>query len=96
MRLRTYILFVVLLSLLGLCTVHEVISQMRMKYRLAELLRQEDQLKMELKQLRDVDLARLQSPENLERLIRDMDLKYGPLKPLREVELAPLVYHQNR
>jgi hypothetical protein len=86
MKLRTYILFVVLLSLLGLCTVYESMRQTRIRYRLGELQSQEKAAQAELVKLRS-DLSRLMTPTRLESLNTSNSLNLVPLTPLPDVEL---------
>ncbi len=85
MRLQTYVLFVVLLTLLGLCTVHEVAVRTRERYDIARLLAEEERLGQELSTL-DAQLGELTSPTHLERLNQDLRLGLVPLKPVAELE----------
>ncbi len=81
MPLRTYVLLIILFSLLGLCTVHEVTRQTEARYRIARMLADEQRLREEAALLQK-DLAALKDPARLERLNREMDLRFRPLRPL--------------
>jgi cell division protein FtsL len=85
MLLRTFLLLITLLSLLGLCTVHEAMKQTRMRYRMAETLAEEERLRQELVVLK-AEVASLANPTRLEQLARDTDPDLVPLLPMPELE----------
>ena len=85
MPLRTYLLFLALLSLLGLCTVHEAMRETRTRYRMAEALGEEERLRHDLMQLK-AEVAALTHPAHLELVLREADPSLVPLLPVPELE----------
>lgn len=85
MSLRTYIISIALLSLLGLCTVYEVMGQTRVKYDLGRYVQREQVLCREVEKLR-ADLAGLMTPRRLEAINREKGLGLVPLKPISPLE----------
>lgn len=85
MRLRAYVLFLVLTALVGLCAVHERVVETRTRYRLAELLAEEERLKEELTRLHG-RTVRLASPARLEALNNELDLHLTPMQPVAVAE----------
>jgi hypothetical protein len=81
MRLRTYLLFLALLALIGLCTVHEAIHRTRARYRLGRLIAQEERREEEIARLR-AELAHLRSPARLEEANAALGLGREPLVTL--------------
>jgi len=79
MRVRTFILFMALLAVLGLVTVQETARQTRVRYRLAELARTEERMKARVAALA-AEEARLSEPRRLERLVTEHGLALVPLK----------------
>ncbi len=87
MQLRTYILLVTLLALLGLCTVHEVIRQTHARYSIGQLLSKEEHLRQEFAEIK-TELADLRSVSRLDEVTADIGQEFVPLQPVVEVELA--------
>lgn len=87
MRLRTFILSLVLLTLLGLCTVRTVVRRTQVQYRLGALLVNEEQVKYDMARLK-AEVAQLRDPQRLEELSREENTAYQPLQALPPVELA--------
>ena len=79
MRIRTFILFMMLLAVLGLATVQEAAKQTRIRYRLAELAREEEQMRARVAKLA-AEEARLSEPKRLERLAAEQGLRLIPLR----------------
>jgi len=88
MPLRTYFLFLLLLALIGLCTVHEAMKQTRARYRLAEMLAEEERLRRDLASLK-AEIAALTEPARLEDMARQSGRRFTPLLPMPELELRP-------
>ncbi len=84
MRLRTYILFLLLLALIGFWTVHEAVNRTRDRYRLGRLLTQEERLREDLARIR-ADLAGLRSPARLEEANAALGLERAPMATLPPV-----------
>jgi len=78
MRLTTFVLFVALLSLLGLLTVHEEVGRIRSGYAAAALLAERDRLRVLVADV-SAEIAMLQAPERLARLNRELALGLRPL-----------------
>ena len=96
MKVRTYILFVILFALLGLCTVHAVVKQTQARYQMAELVAREEALNQELIRLRDVELEMLQNPERLKQLNQELNLGLRPLLSVEGESLNRVAVHSVR
>jgi hypothetical protein len=81
--LGTYLLFLVLMTLLGLLTVHEAVGRTETRYRAAALLAKEERLLQDLARLR-AETTALSAPARLERLNAEAGLGLVPLAPAVE------------
>ena len=72
---RGFVLGVLLLAIVGVCTVRETNKQIQSRYELDQLTRREDEMKQRIARLHTDEQA-LRSPARLARLVRDkrMDL----------------------
>lgn len=77
MRLSTFVLFVALFALLGLCVVHEETSRVRVGYEMGRMLAERERLSAELADA-EAELALLVAPERLARLNEELALGLGP------------------
>ncbi|MFW5858055.1 MAG: hypothetical protein ACOCX4_09265 [Planctomycetota bacterium] len=81
MRLTTYVLFVTLLSLLGLLAVHEEARRVRCGYQAAKLLAERDRLRLAVLD-REAEIAALTTPQRLARWNEKLGLDLAPVRPL--------------
>lgn len=84
MPLRSYLLAILLMTLIGLSVVHEVVGQIRLRYRIARTLAQEKELKCRLAELR-TRWAELTSPLRLSRLQAEKKLLFVPLATVEDL-----------
>jgi cell division protein FtsB len=70
---RAFVLGMVLLAIVGVCTVRETNKQIQARYELEQLTRREDEAKKRLARLRTDEQA-LRSPARLAKLVRDKRL----------------------
>ncbi|MCX7935705.1 MAG: hypothetical protein N3A66_10670, partial [Planctomycetota bacterium] len=78
----------ILLALIGLCTVHEAMKQTRARYRLAEMLAEEERLRRDLAAIK-AEVAALTDPGRLEDMARQSGRNFVPLLPMPELEPRP-------
>lgn len=91
MTLRLFILFIMLLALLGMLTVHEEAARLRAGYRLAQLDQQNEATARRVAELQR-DIASLCRPDRLAALNTELNLGLRPLPTLQEtgrVAVAP-------
>lgn len=87
LRIRGFVLGVMLLAAVGWCMVQESIKQTQARYELAELLRREQSAKQRLERLRTEE-QELRSPGRLAALVREQRLKLvvlGSAEPVAPV-----------
>lgn len=77
MRTFTFILFVMLISLICFMTAHEHVETYRAGYRIGKVMLRKDKLN-NLIAIKKHELAFLKNPENLEALNRDLGLNLKP------------------
>lgn len=80
MRLTTFVALMALYGALAFCCVQETSRQTRLKYRLAQALRQEDEARRRLDDLRAEEMRLLQTTR-LMGLNEDPALRLRPLRP---------------
>jgi hypothetical protein len=81
MRLATFVLFVVLIALLGLLTVHEEARRVRDGYRAARLLAERDRLRLAALEC-EARIAALSTPRRLAAWNEQLDLGLAPVRPV--------------
>jgi hypothetical protein len=79
MRLTTSLLLLALMSAIAFCYVQETARQTRLRFQLAEALRQEDSLRRQLEDVRAWESQLLQTPRLMEMNL-DPSLRYVPLR----------------
>ena len=89
MRIRGFVLGVVLLALVGWCVVFETMKQTQARYALAEAARNEDDLKKRLEKLRAVE-GGLMRPARLAAIAKDLKLDVANLGVMPQERMARL------
>ncbi|MCC8166565.1 MAG: hypothetical protein LIQ31_10540 [Planctomycetes bacterium] len=92
MKIRGFVLGVILLALVGWCMIFESVKQTEARYKLADLARQEEDMKRTLARLRTKE-QELRSPVRLAEIIREQRM---PLVALGSVLPTERVNHERR
>ncbi|MFH0910875.1 MAG: hypothetical protein V1918_05160 [Planctomycetota bacterium] len=80
MRVATFVLFVVLLSMIAFLAAHEEITRFHAGYRIGDLVARRARLREEANTLK-AELATLTAPEHLKALNRELSLGLTALQP---------------
>ena len=78
MRLSTFILFVVLLSLIAMLSTHKEVERYRSGYRMGRIVVERDRVRSEIMK-REAEVAELRAPRRLEELNTKLGLGLKPL-----------------